>query len=80
MREAQWTILLISALLFAALLWFSLAARPGSRGSRAARRAFWAAALLLIMGALGAPGLTMLNWALCAALGLPGYGAVLALG
>ncbi len=80
MRTAHCVLLALTVLLFIALGAFSSLIRPGSLISRWSGRAALSLALLSLGSMLGLPGLTAFNFLLTAGLGLPGWGAVMALG
>ena len=79
MTGAHWAALLAAALGLSLLLCFSLSARPGTRAYRLARRVFWAALLLYVSGEMGGVGFGPANTLAVAALGLPGYAALMVL-
>ena len=79
MEQAMWSAMLHAGAAAAAMLAVSLLGNPGNRWYRAGRRLFWAAVILAVSGAAGGAGLNPVNLLLTAGLGLPGYGAVMAL-
>ena len=73
MKTEYWVMLALTGALFMVLWGISLASEPRSGAYCWARRVFWAAALLLLSGAVGGVGLNGFNLLVSAALGLPGY-------
>ena len=77
MTESRWLLMGITAALLAALLGVSLSSSPSGRFYRWTRRAFWAAALLIVSGGAGGIGLNACTFAAVLGLGLPGYAALM---